>query len=670
MPLNILKVKGEEILRQGGITDWEEELNHLRNQLTPEQPGTCDGYDMRQRKRDNRKLMEEQNQQEEIQRQAEEEEEQELRKKERYRFVEEGGDEDNVEDNDYDVGPSKNAKKKKIDVMGHIARTADARGLSIRDRTAVAASVANCLGVDLADTNISVTTAWEKAQSERLSIAKMVKEEFICPEKVALHWDGKTLKVKGNRKSGRVCVYVSGTDDAKAKKLLAVPETQSGTGKAEAEVVQQELMEWKIKEQVVSQVFDTTASNSSGDVGACRYLEDYVGSPLLWTACRHHIYELKVKKVTEVVTGQTKDPGVDLYRRLKTEWHNLEIEYDNLKLFDYDSVPEWMAVEARSVLHWGEEHLSKGTWPREDYREFLMLVVVSLGGQIPGFRFRLPGPDHHARWMSKGIYVIKIWLLSNVFKLSETEQSNISRIFIFTVVIYAKAWLTSPLSTSAARNDLTFHYNVLRYREVEPKIAFRVLQSIRNHQWYTTGQLVILALADTHLEADEKEEIAKILHSTPRLPVQMGKPVFPVLDWRNEILARPRLGSLVTSNSWLIFDKLGLSGPQDWLQLPCNMWPMFSEFRKFAQFAINLPVINDLAERGIHLITEFINKSANEEQRQALLQVVEYHRSLVPDLTKKNLLKGGCSAKFNFTQRKLNVTGCCRTISFCSQMCL
>ena len=36
-------------------------------------------------------------------------------------------------------------KKKKIDVMGHIARTADARGLSIRDRTALAASVANSL---------------------------------------------------------------------------------------------------------------------------------------------------------------------------------------------------------------------------------------------------------------------------------------------------------------------------------------------------------------------------------------------------------------------------------------------------------------------------------------------------------------------------------------------
>ena len=56
IPFNILKPKGEDILCQAGLIHWEEELHHLRNQLTPEQPGSCDGYDMRQAKRDNRKL--------------------------------------------------------------------------------------------------------------------------------------------------------------------------------------------------------------------------------------------------------------------------------------------------------------------------------------------------------------------------------------------------------------------------------------------------------------------------------------------------------------------------------------------------------------------------------------------------------------------------------------
>ena len=143
---------------------------------------------------------------------------------------------------------------------------------------------------------------------------------------------------------------------------------------------------------------------------------------------------------------------------------------------------------------------------------------------------------------------------------------------------------------------------------MEPTVAFRVLQSIHNHRWYTTGQLVILGLVDTDLEADEREELAKVLHSSPRYPVQMGKPEFPAYDWRNEVLARPRLSSLVTSSSWLIFDILGLTGPQDWLQLPSNMWTMFTEYRQIAEFANNLPVTNDLAERGIHLITEYINE--------------------------------------------------------------
>jgi hypothetical protein len=41
--------------------------------------------------------------------------------------------------------------------------------------------------------------------------------------------------------------------------------------------------------------------------------------------------------------------------------------------------------------------------------------------------------------------------------------------------------------------------------------------------------------------------------------------------------------------------------------------------------------------QGIRMITEFLNKSNDEEQRQALLQVVEYYRALVPDFKKETL---------------------------------
>ena len=125
-----------------------------------------------------------------------------------------------------------------------------------------------------------------------------------------------------------------------------------------------------------------------------------------------------------------------------------------------------------------------------------------------------------------------------------------------------RPWLEAPLASSAARNDLNFHRKALRYRMVEPRAAFIILQSVRRHQWYTTGQMVTMALCDTGLEREERESLAKKIHSTPRTKVMTGRPDFPVLDWRVEESSRPSLASLVTESSWLVFDKLGLEGRQ------------------------------------------------------------------------------------------------------------
>ena len=98
------------------------------------------------------------------------------------------------------------------------------------------------------------------------------------------------------------------------------------------------------------------------------------------------------------------------------------------------------------------------------------------------------------------------------------------------------------------------------------------------------------------------------------------------------------MSAFVSSDSWLVFDKLGLTGSQDWLTIPPNLWSNFQEFRKLKEFSENISVCNDIAERGVALITSFINKTESEEQRQALLQVVEHHRAMVTD-TKKSTLK-------------------------------
>ena len=57
-----------------------------------------------------------------------------------------------------------------------------------------------------------------------------------------------------------------------------------------------------------------------------------------------------------------------------------------------------------------------------------------------------------------------------------------------------------------------------------------------------------------------------------------------------------------------MFDLLNLTGTQDWMTIPANLRDNFLDFRKFKEFAENISVCNDIAERGMALITIFINK--------------------------------------------------------------
>ena len=81
--------------------------------------------------------------------------------------------------------------------------------------------------------------------------------------------------------------------------------------------------------------------------------------------------------------------------------------------------------------------------------------------------------------MSKCLYFLKIKLLLKIFKVTEDEKAQVERICAFILIFYVKAWLQSPLPTSAAKNDLTFIHNMLRYRHVSMARKLHGLDSLR-----------------------------------------------------------------------------------------------------------------------------------------------------------------------------------------------
>ena len=76
----------------------------------------------------------------------------------------------------------------------------------------------------------------------------------------------------------------------------------------------------------------------------------------------------------------------------------------------------------------------------------------------------------------------------------------------------------------------------------------------------------------------------------------------------------------------------------DWLKVAPDQWENFEDFRKARDFAMMVKVTNDLAERGIKMISDFANfLTKNDETMVELLQGVELNRKAFPKLKKNTL---------------------------------
>ena len=258
---------GEEILATSGILDWQEDLKHLRNQLTVEQPGCCDSFDMRQDKRDKRKIADV----------ISEQKRRKMCKDESEKFFEKAvigeydSDEEACDDGDFKVNKQER-KIKKIDVMGPVAATADRLNLSCRAMAMSSAATAKALGVKVSDTNISRSTAWRKRTMKRKETVDTIKESFVPYSLSGLHWDGKSLWMARKEKGTFVAVYLTGVEEGHPRQLLGIPRAPGGTGFEEFSVIKNTVEDWKQieKKTIGSIVFDTTLSNTGELKGVCR----------------------------------------------------------------------------------------------------------------------------------------------------------------------------------------------------------------------------------------------------------------------------------------------------------------------------------------------------------------------------------------------------------------
>lgn len=260
-----------------------------------------------------------------------------------------------------------------------------------------------------------------------------------------------------------------------------------------------------------------------------------------------------------------------------------------------------------------------------------------VGAGEAGYTFQRPGAVHKARWMAKLLYVLKLALMKQHIAclprgtITKAHQVvKIQAFAIFIVHIYTTWWLTCDKPLDAAWNDLVLFQNLIRYKAVHEEIANSAIKALKRHRWYLTAEMIPLALFNEKVPTDERRALADaILENKPEvLPVNpihrfgngFGKPDFP------ELTAKTRLADLANQDSWFGMQQLHINA--DFLPRNVDEWPA-------SETVQSINVVNDCAERGVKLTSDYVSAARSEDHLQNVLQAVESDRRQHPNLRKR-----------------------------------
>lgn len=526
---------------------------------------------------------------------------------------------DETEHNDLN-SPLKKKTRATVNVITpKLASALDRTKMSDRMATFVLAETVHSLGHNIDKYNINRSSIKRQREKHRAQYAAALKIEFSGDIPLVVHWDGKLMAdISGNAHVDRLPVIVTGHGVAQLLKVSKMPD---GTGAQQSSAVVQALEEWSLKHRVVGMCFDTTSSNTGRHSGACVQIEQKLGRDLLYFACRHHMMELLVGAAFTVCLSPTSAPEVLLFKRFKQQWSFIDHStYSPCEEFERLSVCTPSVKD--NIVQFAVSQLLQNKSLRGDYREFVELSIIFLGASPPrGVHFMTPGPMHNARWMSKVIYSLKVYLFRAQFKLTPFEEKGLLQMCIFAVILYLKAWITAPLASSAPSNDLSLLQELYSYRQHNEAISVATCKKMEGHLWYLSEQLVGLAFFDSSVSLSTKRNMVKALKNQPENEGPPLKRITIVASSASEF----QLENFVTRNTMQLFEKLRIT--VDFLEYDPELWSTRDDYSEGAELIQQLHVTNDHAERGVALVQELNQRiTHDEDQFQCLLQVVADHR--------------------------------------------
>ncbi|XP_055527476.1 uncharacterized protein LOC129720087 [Wyeomyia smithii] len=360
-----------------------------------------------------------------------------------------------------------------------VVENLDREKISNRAAVGILGSVLHSFDVNPDRFTLSKSSIHRKRRNVRKEIATEIQKKFEKRNGVLVHFDGKQLVSSNRQKREMLAVVVTGNN--LTEQILNCQFLENGTGRSVAELDFECLKSWDL-DTFVKGKHDTTNVNSGEMNGACVILEQLLGRKLLDLPCRHHVYELVLMTAYLVIfEANTTSPDDEVFKSFRDARDS--INQGNISGLDNEQLNQ---EERRELIKFCDEMLQK-SHIRDDYEEFLQLSLMCLD-PLRRFKLKLPGAVHHARWMAKAIYGLKMFLFRDKFFFEGVTVEMLQRFALFLVRIYLKGWFQAPLTLSAPRNDHKFVNALSNYDDTQ--LAEATLQKFQKHLWYLTEILL------------------------------------------------------------------------------------------------------------------------------------------------------------------------------------
>ncbi|KAJ8400550.1 hypothetical protein AAFF_G00393190 [Aldrovandia affinis] len=205
--------------------------------------------------------------------------------------------------------------------------------------------------------------------------------------------------------------------------------------------------------------------------------------------------------------------------------------------------------------------------------------------------------------MAKLLYSLKLALMGTI--TTRQQELKIRAFADFITHIYATWWLACAIDV--AWNDFTHYHHLCVYKSVGVGIIASAFNVLEWHLWYLME----------HRPADLRMRAPQL-----RFGTGFGKLKFPALS--------PTTSLADLANPECLFGMHQLHVVPAFLSLDVEDWATSAAFQAGAANVRTVNVVNDCAERGVKLTSDFVAAARSEQHLQNVLQAVEHDRSKQP----------------------------------------